>query len=298
LGFHTCKLTDGLRYFQDPSYQAQTNLARQFGVPVLGAYHVLWGNRDIGGQVDWFIERLDALTPYWRTVPFVLQSDCEPFGYNVKPTISQINSFGDLLIERSGLPSFAYTPYAPAWSYGGGLTMLRYGNYWGSNYGSNPAVPYRDAYPGDSSSRWAAAAVKTIILQYGSVTDIGDANAYRGDLASLLNTIGWAGGSPSNGGSSMATDAYNLLDGGIRSQTGKAYETYTDGNGVTQPIAGIYNKLFWLERNLSAQLDTVGKPTPAELATAVKAALLDPEVMAALAAALAGVHISGTFQTD
>jgi hypothetical protein len=188
LGFHTCKLTDGLHYYEDSTYKAQTDRAHNIGVPVLGSYHVLWGNRDLAGQADWWLQRVNALAPYWKSMPWIWQPDCESFGYNGLPTIAQINTFGDLICSKAGVPAERYTPYAPAWVYGDKLKSLRYKNYWGSNYGSNPSGHYVTVYPGDTSTRWNTYIPMTI-LQYGSNTDIGDANAFRGTLQQFLNTI-------------------------------------------------------------------------------------------------------------
>ena len=85
--------------------------------------------------------------------------------------------------------------YAPEWLYGASLAGLRY-RLWASNYGANPTTHYRQAYPGDGSTRWHAySGQMPLILQYGSNTTIGDqstcdANAYRGTLAELLATLG------------------------------------------------------------------------------------------------------------
>jgi hypothetical protein len=188
LAFHTCKLTDGLHYYEDSTFKSQTDRAHNIGVPVLGSYHVLWGNKDLAGQADWWLQRVSALTPYWKSMPWLWQPDCESFGYNGLPTIDQINTFGDLICSRAGVPAERYTPYAPAWVYGDKLKSLRYKNYWGSNYGSNPSGHYVTVYPGDASTRWNTYIPMTI-LQYGSNTDIGDANAFRGTLQQFLDTI-------------------------------------------------------------------------------------------------------------
>lgn len=201
LQFHTHKLTDGDHYFEDSAYKTATEYARSLNVPILGSYHVLWGNRNLTSQADWWIQRVTALTPYWRSVPYVWQSDCEGFGYNGVPTIDQINTFGDLVCSRANIPAERYIAYAPAWVYGAGLSRLRYMN-WGSNYGSNPAIDYRAAYPGDNSSRWQVKANGVVVkvnmpfLQYGSATNIQDANAYRGTLEQLLVLIKAPGSTP------------------------------------------------------------------------------------------------------
>lgn len=198
LGFHTSKLTDGDHYYEDPTYKQQTDRARALGVPVLGSYHVLWGNRSLSNQAAWWVQRTLTLSPDAR----LWEPDCEKFGYNGVPTIDQVNAFGDLVCAAAKCSSGAYMPYCPKWVYGDQLKQLRYRNLWNSSYGTNPAGGYAAVYPGDNSPRWSSAPIDTTILQYGSNTDIGDANAYRGTLAQFLALIG-AGG----GGSSMTQPA-------------------------------------------------------------------------------------------
>lgn len=188
----THKLTDGLRFYEDTAYAPALIAGRNLGVPVLGPYHVLHGGVSISGQADWLIARADALTPWWRSWPYwVWQADCEPFGYNRAPTVAEINAFGDAIVARTLCSPAAFLAYAPAWYYGSALTGLQYRTYWGSDYGTNPAGPYRDIYPGNDDDCWFKAAVPTVILQYGSrPTDIpGDANAIRGTLPAFQSLI-------------------------------------------------------------------------------------------------------------
>lgn len=56
------------------------------------------------------------------------------------------------------------------------------------------------------------------------------------------------------GGISLS-DAYQLLDTGVRTEDGLPFpSTYTDKNGVTQPISKIYNYIFWAEKNILDQI--------------------------------------------
>lgn len=187
-GWH--KLSDGLNWFIDAYAARFLAGARAAGWPIIGAYHVLWGNRDIRAQADWFLSLLDVKAPWWRDMAradtFVLMSDDEPFGYNVKPTIDQVNGFGDAIRSLAGSNSLGYTP---SWAYDADVARMRYPVI-GSNYGTNPISPYRPAYPGDASSRWG---VHDALLQYGSRLRVGsqptcDVNAYRGpDLRALIS---------------------------------------------------------------------------------------------------------------
>lgn len=179
------KATDGARYYRDPYFAEALRRARDAGMPVTGAYHVLW-NGNVVAQIDWFVDTVLAAAPWAASEPFEWMLDCEPFGYNGgAPSIATINAAHDRLVQR--LPDHRPLAYAPRWVYGS-LTGLRCPVV-ASNYGTNPATGYRQAYPGDSSNRWAAysGTAAPVVLQYGSNTIVGgqrtvDANAYRGTV--------------------------------------------------------------------------------------------------------------------
>lgn len=244
---YTHKLTDGDHYYEDAEYQAAMNAARSLGMVVLGPYHVLHGQRSIANQARWLVERADRLTPWWRDWPdWIWQIDAEPFDYLIKPTIGEVNAFGDELVCLSGRPALAVNGYCPAWAYSDSeLRQLRF-PWWPSNYGSNPAVPYRQAYPGDSSSRWAGP-IPARFLQYGSKTIIAgqstcDANAYRGTLAQLQAEI------RSNGDDDMARDKWLLkLDDGQgrhnwRLCDGYEYRPVMMDTAIEQALAALYGQ--------------------------------------------------------
>lgn len=185
IDYITHKVAEGHHFYKDTEYKPALENARKLGVPVLGAYYVNHPGT-IQDQVDWFLEIINAETPWWCDVPFMLQIDAEKFGYMARePSIDEINGFGDLLCNRTSLPSTAVFAYAPPWLYGEKLRLLKY-PLWSSNYGSNPTTHYKTAYPGDSSTRWTPFSGSNVaILQYGSNTTIGnqttcDANAWRG----------------------------------------------------------------------------------------------------------------------
>lgn len=194
--FFTHKASEGSTY-TDPRFAYAMARARNAGMPLIGAYCV---NRrgDQRPQVDKFMRVLDSGAPFWRSEPFIVQLDCERWSnkdgvYAYEPSLAEIHAWCDYFMERSG---GRLTPivYAPKWVYGDTLRGLRY-PLWASSYGSNPTVPYRQAYPGDGSSRWAAySGITPAILQYGSRTTIGaqticDANAFRGTLPELRALI-------------------------------------------------------------------------------------------------------------
>jgi hypothetical protein len=199
----TAKCAEGHHFFQDTMYRTTMDRARAAGMPLLGPYFVNHPGT-VTDQVDWFIALVEQLTPWWRECPgWFWQIDAEQFAYMSRaPNLAEINAFGDLLCSRLQLPATRVVAYAPRWLYGDTLRGLRY-ELWASAYGTNPAVPYRQAYPGDQSVRWVPYSGQSpLLLQYGSQTTIGsqhtcDASAYRGTVAQLLAAIT---GSTSGGG--------------------------------------------------------------------------------------------------
>lgn len=188
--WYTHKCAEGHHFYKDAEYQAAMNAARNLGVPVLGAYFVNHPGT-VADQADWWVSIVERETPWWRQVPFIWQIDAERFKYMSRaPTLAEINALGDAVCQRAKVPASSVIAYAPKWLYGDTLKGLKF-RLWASSYGTNPAVPYRDAYPGDTSSRWGAYSGQTpIILQYGSRTTIAgqttcDANAFRGTLDQL-----------------------------------------------------------------------------------------------------------------
>jgi len=121
---------------------------------------------------------------------FFLQVDLEHWPYDQVVPAQGVAACG-LLRQRSG---HWVVLYAPQWAYGntiGGSDPL-----WASAYGGNPAVDFRQAYPGDGDGkRWQSYSGRTpVFVQYGSATTIGrqpgcDANAFRGSLADLRQLI-------------------------------------------------------------------------------------------------------------
>lgn len=194
IGFATHKATEGTRTVHN-RYGEAMRRARDAGIPVLGAYHVVRtpgnaGNGTIAEQVRHFLTYLDQQTPWWRTHPaFMLQVDLEHWTYDkVAP------SYGVEMCRQLRAQTGKWVVlYAPRWAYGdtiGGDTPL-----WASNY-VNGAGHFKALYPGDGSSRWAPYSGRTpVFLQYTSSATIGgqgtcDANAYRGSLTQLAALVG------------------------------------------------------------------------------------------------------------
>lgn len=204
-GIHgvTAKCTEGGRFYRDDRYATTMGRGRAAGVPILGPYHVLHppSMASLSSQADWFVGEVDRQTPWWRTEwhhnpgrAWIWQIDAESFVYMTRaPTIDEVNAFARLVCDRAQVPAAAVQAYAPPWLYGTQLTRLQ-PRLWSSAYGSNEAVHYPNAYPGDDSSRWTLAGVTAFLLQYGSQVRIGtqpgcDISAHRGPLAAFLPAV-------------------------------------------------------------------------------------------------------------
>jgi hypothetical protein len=193
LSFYTHKCTDGAKYYMDAEYQAALNAAKSLGIPILGAYHVLW-DTNVVVQMDWFFDRVNVLTPWWKSVPFMWQLDCEPFNYNGgKPSKASIDIAANYLVAKYGVNPKCIINYAPEWAYHDILTGLTW-RLWASSYVSGSG-PYKTLYPGDNSIRWTAYSGQVpLFLQYTSSAVIAgqttcDANAYKGTEQDLINYL-------------------------------------------------------------------------------------------------------------
>ena len=185
--FATHKATEGTSV-QHEHFGDAMRRAKAAGIPVLGAYHVVrTGN--IPAQVSYYLARLDAVVPWWRSFPYwIHQVDVEIWPYD-RVSAATGKAFAVELRSR-GVPGWIVI-YASQGQYGDQLKTAGF-PLWNANYGDNPAEHYTAAYPGDKSSRWSAGYT---LLQYGSKTKIGtqptcDADAYRGTLGQLKALIG------------------------------------------------------------------------------------------------------------
>lgn len=194
IDFVTHKCAEGHHFYRDLEYKPAMAAAKALGVPVLGAYFVNHSGT-VSDQVDWFLQLVNADTPWWRDVPWMWQIDAEKFSYMDRaPNLAEINAFGDLICSRANVPASSVIAYAPKWLYGNTLVGLKY-KLWASSYVSGSGS-YKTLYPGDGSVRWAPYSGQTpIILQYSSSAVIAgqttcDANGYRGTLSDLITQIG------------------------------------------------------------------------------------------------------------
>jgi hypothetical protein len=293
--FLTHKATEGTSVIH-AHYGTVLGRARAAGVEFLGAYGVprTPGNGGAGtitAQVAYFMAHVNSATPWWRDVPgFFFQCDLEHWSNSKGVYDAVAPSYGvqwcDLVRQATGR---TVVLYAPAWAYGnsiGGADPL-----WASNYGTNPAGHYREAYPGDASTRWGAYSGRTpAFLQYGSNLTIGtqpgcDANAYRGTLDQLRTLL--TGGTPMPTPYELAAEAANEY-GWARAQMADTALVVNPANGKVGPVPlGDVKAL----KQILAQAQTNGTGISA-LATAIAAlgpaAQVDPAAVAAVLTADAG----------
>jgi hypothetical protein len=188
ISFFTNKATESTNT-QHVHYGEAMNRARAAGIPFLGAYHVV-RTLSVSAQVDYHLAYVNAQTPWWSSFPgWFFQADLEEWSYDaVAPSLGV--AFAAEVERRTGRRCLLY---APEWAYGdtiGGSAPL-----WASSYGVNPKLPYRAAYPGDTSLRWGSYSGRTpVILQFGSQATIGrqpgcDINAFRGTSADFAQLI-------------------------------------------------------------------------------------------------------------
>jgi GH25 family lysozyme M1 (1,4-beta-N-acetylmuramidase) len=200
--FFTHKATEGTSTRHD-RYGEALRRARDAGIPVLGAYHVVRSNPSIASQVTYMLSYLDSQTPWWRQHPhFFIQVDLELWEYDKVPAAVG-EAFADAVQQASGKVAVIY---ASRGQYGNELSGTSH-DLWNANYGANIEDHYQAVYAargGDSGPGWVTYSGRMpVFWQYGSRTRIGtqpicDANAFRGTLAQLKALV--SGASMQSGG--------------------------------------------------------------------------------------------------
>ena len=213
--FFTHKATEGTS-FQDTHYGEALARAKAAGMAFLGAYHVVRtpGNAEhlhrpagsISAQVDYFLDYVDANTPWWREFRgWFWQCDLERWS-DQQGTYDNVAAelglqWSDLLHERTGKTVLLY---ASKGMYGESLKRARH-RLWNANYPtyrqeqqSCPAVQIRRSYTdsgGDRGPGWAGySAQHPVFWQFSDNATIGsqhrcDANAFQGSLRQLWTLI-------------------------------------------------------------------------------------------------------------
>lgn len=185
--FFTCKATEGTTG-RDTYTGTSLARARSAGLEVMGAYHVV-RTANIKAQVDNLLSYVGLVAPWWRDMPYWMwQCDLERWSYDNVDARYGVD-FSHELYNRTSRTVFMY---ASKGQYGSELNNAGF-PLWNANYGTNPRQHYREAYPGDDSSRWSRGSMD-VLLQYGSLTTMGsqrscDANAFRGSLDELKRIV-------------------------------------------------------------------------------------------------------------
>lgn len=198
ISFFIYKATEGSDW-RAAHYQQALERARAAGIPVLGTYHFLWPN-NIEAQVDFWMDTVDAKTPWWKDVPWIWQIDAEkspnaPRTANPAEIMQTVNLVKRRLAEHGN--AGYVIGYTPKWLYGDTLT----GDYdiWASNYsGSGAARPFKDQYQGvtDFQAGWKPmSGRKPRILQFASDGQVGTQHTccvdkFDGDLYDLIRLCG------------------------------------------------------------------------------------------------------------
>lgn len=189
ISFFTHKATEGtsVRHIH---YGAALTRARDAGIPVLGAYHVVRSAGSLADQVKAFLKYLDEATPWWRAHPnFFLQVDLERWSYDQVAPLTG-TAFAELVAAATGKTVIIY---ASKGQYGNSLGGSR--PLWNANYPAGRIGRYAVLYAGaggDTGPGWQSYSGRTpVIWQYADSAVIGgepgcDANAYRGSLDQLL----------------------------------------------------------------------------------------------------------------
>ena len=244
IDFFTHKATEGTRTIHF-KYGEALNRARAAGIPVLGAYIVPrtpgnGGHGSVTSQVDYFLNRVESQTPWWREHPYWMwQVDTEWWSSNgvyydkVSPEIGA--EVCRQLRERTGRFVVHYAPY---WCYK--QTVPNVAPLWSSAYPSHSTLSPQIIYPtvgGDSGSGWIAYSGQVpMIWQFSATSTIGvqprcDANAFRGTIEQLKTIV--------SGGAHVAEDftEANKLD--ISNSAWEWFHTI-DGKNMRDALAEIY----------------------------------------------------------
>ena len=191
--FFTHKCSEG-GDFKVREYKAGLDRARKAGIPVLGAYHVLWPGKPIA-EARFFFNLVNTQTPWWRNVPWIWQLDAEKFESMPRaPSPAEARKFMNELKRLAGGKGY-FVAYAPRWVYGDSF-KIGY-DLWASDYrGSGAPRPFKEQYKGVPASSWKPySGRKPRVLQFASDARIGtqhtcDANRFDGDLNALIKLTG------------------------------------------------------------------------------------------------------------
>jgi len=191
ISFFTHKATEGATGTH-VHYGEALRRARDAGIPVLGAYHVVRSG-DVAAEVRHFLAHLDQETPWWRTWPdWILQADIEKWSYD---SVSPATALAFVAELAAAVPERSPVAYASKGQYGDDLSPLSASvPLWNANYPSRNPGSFVGLYAragGDGGPGWAKYSGRVpAVWQYTDNATIGsqpgcDANAYKGTLDQL-----------------------------------------------------------------------------------------------------------------
>lgn len=242
----THKITEG-RGYVDPAYAARMPGFRAPNL-VLGSYHVLH-TADPAGQLQFWIEQQDKLTPWWRDWPhWIMQIDAEKWPADSVPP-STVVTFARML-KSANLPGLQVC-YASRGQYGDSLAGIPL-ELWNAAYHSS-------TYPGNDAVDWRPYSGRTpLFWQYTSTPY--DKNAFRGTVAELLAHI--EGGDMPLTPEDVKAVAQAVWDHALNVEIGAGRPANP------QPAGGI---LRYLSPYSVAIRQAVGEPGPNSVVSLVKA---------------------------
>lgn len=188
--------------------------ARDAGIEILGAYHVVRSPRNAAAEVDFFLSYVDREFPEWSRWPhFFIQVDLEKWPYDAVAA-DEGENFADIAEVQARKRAIIY---ASKGQYGNDLAGTSH-PLWNANYALNyTAGNFQDLYRragGDGGAGWSRySGEDPAIWQYTSSANIGtqptcDANAYRGSLEQLKAlTRGLGGDMAGEADSAYAVDS-------------------------------------------------------------------------------------------
>jgi hypothetical protein len=193
ISFFTHKCSEG-GDFKVKEFKEGLERARKAGIPVLGAYHVLWPGKPIR-EARFFFNEVNTKIPWWKDVPWIWQLDAEKFENMPRaPSPAEARKFLDELKRLAGGKGY-FIAYAPRWLYKDSFNIGY--DLWASDYsGSGAPRPFKEQYKGVPASSWQPySGRKPRILQFASDATIGtqkicDANRFDGDLNALIKLTG------------------------------------------------------------------------------------------------------------
>lgn len=276
--------------YTDPTGPTNVRNAKAAGFTLVGGYHCLsrGDSAGIARQVGWFRAKLATAGANWAML------DVEPFqelkDRGIAPRMSDVTAFVSRWRAVTGRPLAVYLPKW-YWSQLGspslaGLTIVS------SDYGDNADGTYLDLYRsrgGDTGRGWGAyGGVTPAIWQYSSNANVPgasgrtDVNAYCGSLEALTALL------TGDDMSLTAAEHANLVatDERVRVALIQGLDSFDDdglGKGVKPWIVGAVKGLLADVAEMKAR--PAVQPAPVD-AAAIKAVLLDPEVLAAIGKAV------------